>query len=322
MLPFYYQVLEIPQDASDGDVRHAYRRLAKLYHPDVNREPGAAAKFIQIQQAYEVLSDPQRRARYDYYALRYTHRQDTFAPETKGAPAGNRRSYPYTGYGGKVHYRTADPETYAKEQKVRTRDMLAGLAVILFFLSIPFAGVMCDRITLRYGGVETWGEYYGHGKGLRIYYTYQHHFIYDENLSIDFFTLNDEVVIPGSMPLSDGDKFLLRHPERRYFKYRIFFDKPDKETFERFCDRIYTRLAGTPFLDSLRGNAMEAVFTYTLCDSIYARYGTRGLADLYFSGFPSNLNPYNNEETWHNMTRMPEWQPMLLSCRKTAARPE
>ncbi|HRZ43191.1 MAG TPA: DnaJ domain-containing protein [Bacteroidales bacterium] len=316
MLPFYYQVLEIGQDASADEVRHAYRRLAKQYHPDVNREPGAAAKFIQIQQAYEVLSDPQRRARYDYHALRYTHKSNNPAPQTTYAQPGNRRSYPYTGYGGRVFYRSTDPETHAKEEKVRTRDMLLGLALILIIVSIPFTGMICKRITLNTSGVEVWCEYFGSDEGLLISYPYENKNLYEEYTDVDFSMINGDVVIHASMPLKKGDKFLLRHLESDPTVYKVFFDKPDPETYERYCSLIYLKWSGSAFLDSMKGGASETVFTYMLCDSVYSRYGTRGLADFYFADFSAIMNPYSNKETWGAMTRLPEWKPMLLRCRR------
>ncbi len=61
----HYAVLGVPPDANEQEIKEAYRRLAKQYHPDVNREPGAQAHFIEITQAYEVLIDPAKRRDYD-----------------------------------------------------------------------------------------------------------------------------------------------------------------------------------------------------------------------------------------------------------------
>ena len=62
-----YQILGIDKKASDADIKRAYRKLAAKYHPDVNKEKGAEDKFKEIQGAYEVLSDPQKRAQYDQF---------------------------------------------------------------------------------------------------------------------------------------------------------------------------------------------------------------------------------------------------------------
>ena len=61
----YYEALGVPRDASNEDIRQAYRKLARKYHPDVNKEPDAEDRFKEISEAYEVLRDPEKRERYD-----------------------------------------------------------------------------------------------------------------------------------------------------------------------------------------------------------------------------------------------------------------
>jgi len=63
----FYEVLGVSRSASDRDVKQAFRKLARQYHPDVNKEPGAQEKFQSIARAYEVLSDSEKRARYDQF---------------------------------------------------------------------------------------------------------------------------------------------------------------------------------------------------------------------------------------------------------------
>lgn len=82
----YYDVLGVSKQASDQDIKRAYRKLAKQYHPDVNKDPGAQDQFKAIQEAFDVLSDPDKKANYDRYG----------SPE---GPTVGRGTYDGDGYG-------------------------------------------------------------------------------------------------------------------------------------------------------------------------------------------------------------------------------
>lgn len=62
-----YETLEVNENASADEIKKAYRKLARKYHPDVNKDPKAEEKFKEINAAYEVLSDPQKKQQYDQY---------------------------------------------------------------------------------------------------------------------------------------------------------------------------------------------------------------------------------------------------------------
>ena len=63
----YYQILGVPRDASPEDVQKAYKKRARKLHPDVNKEPGAEDRFKELGEAYEVLKDKEKRAKYDRF---------------------------------------------------------------------------------------------------------------------------------------------------------------------------------------------------------------------------------------------------------------
>ncbi len=63
----YYELLGVSRDSTKEDIKRAYRRLARKYHPDVNKEPGAEETFKEINRAYEVLSDSEMKGRYDRF---------------------------------------------------------------------------------------------------------------------------------------------------------------------------------------------------------------------------------------------------------------
>ena len=85
----YYDVLGVDKSASDAEIKSAFRKLAKKYHPDLNKEPDAAEKFKEVQEAYDVLSDEQKRKTYDQFG------SAAFDNNAGGNPYGS-----YGNYGG------------------------------------------------------------------------------------------------------------------------------------------------------------------------------------------------------------------------------
>lgn len=65
----YYEVLGLSKGASDDEIKKAYRKLSKKYHPDINKEVGAEEKFKEVSEAYEILSDSQKKSAYDQYGF-------------------------------------------------------------------------------------------------------------------------------------------------------------------------------------------------------------------------------------------------------------
>ena len=102
----YYNILGVKRDASEKEVKQAYRRLARKYHPDVN--PGdktAEAKFKQINEAYEVLSDKEKRRKYNQYGAQWQHADQFAQAEWQQAP---RWNFTRGSRGTSFHFATGD----------------------------------------------------------------------------------------------------------------------------------------------------------------------------------------------------------------------
>ena len=97
----YYEILGIPRTSSAEEIKKTYRKLARKYHPDINKAAGAEARFKEIGEAYEVLSDPEKRGRYDQLGRNWQAGQDFRPPpdfgggpfEYHGAPGGGGRGF-------------------------------------------------------------------------------------------------------------------------------------------------------------------------------------------------------------------------------------
>ncbi len=94
----YYQILGVARDASAEDIKKAYRRLARKYHPDVSKEPGAEERFKEVAEAYEVLRDADKRAAYDQLGSNWKAGQEFRPPPGRQGGQGQ----PFSGgFGGR-----------------------------------------------------------------------------------------------------------------------------------------------------------------------------------------------------------------------------
>ena len=98
----YYKVLGVERNASQEEIKKAYRKLAKKYHPDINKDnPQAQERFQEINEANEVLSDSEKRKRYDEYGEHWKHSEE-FEAQRQGAHGygGDTQDFDFGGFGG------------------------------------------------------------------------------------------------------------------------------------------------------------------------------------------------------------------------------
>ncbi|MEW5810868.1 MAG: DnaJ C-terminal domain-containing protein [Actinomycetota bacterium] len=108
----YYEALGVSRDATPDQIQQAFRSLARKYHPDVNKDPGAEDRFKEVNEAYHALSDPATRKRYDRFGEDYRHVPEDWEEQARagagvggfggprGAPGGGRTRYSTGGFGG------------------------------------------------------------------------------------------------------------------------------------------------------------------------------------------------------------------------------
>ena len=106
----YYKILGIDKNASDAEIKKAYRKLARKYHPDLNPDnKEAEIKFKQINEANEVLSHPENRKKYDQYGKDWKHAEEfEKAKRQQGAYAGSQQENPFQGGGFEYGYGDGD----------------------------------------------------------------------------------------------------------------------------------------------------------------------------------------------------------------------
>lgn len=103
----YYQALGVSRDSTPDQIQQAFRSLARKYHPDVNKDPGAEDRFKEINEAYHVLIDPDTRKRYDRFGEDFRHVPDDWEEQARaGAGMGGRGGVRRAPGGGRVRYST------------------------------------------------------------------------------------------------------------------------------------------------------------------------------------------------------------------------
>lgn len=98
----YYATLGVKKDSSQDDIQKAYRKLARKYHPDVNKDPAAEVKFKELGEAYEVLKDTDKRKKYDQFGAHWKRAQQGGGPPPgyEGFDFGGFEGFDFSGFGG------------------------------------------------------------------------------------------------------------------------------------------------------------------------------------------------------------------------------
>ncbi|GAB4515193.1 MAG: J domain-containing protein [Phycisphaerales bacterium] len=152
----YYEILGLARSASPDEIKAAYRKLARTLHPDVNKAPDAEAKFKEVTEAYAVLSDPEKKQKYDRFGHAATQRggpdginlddvdlgaifEEMFGSGFGGGPGRTRGRSPFSGFSG-FRGRASRPEP----TRERGRDLVREISVD--FMTAAKGGVVPLRL--------------------------------------------------------------------------------------------------------------------------------------------------------------------------------
>jgi curved DNA-binding protein len=157
----YYAALGVDRSASQDEIKRAYRKLARKYHPDVSKEAGAEARFKEIAEAYEALGDPEKRAAYDDVGRRYRQGQE-FSPPP-GWDSGFEFSKREFGAGEEMDFSDFFEALFGRHTRGRTRDAMHARsgedhhAKVLIDLEDAYRGAR-RTLTLRVPVVDAQGR--------------------------------------------------------------------------------------------------------------------------------------------------------------------
>jgi hypothetical protein len=153
-VPDYYAVLGIPQNASLAEIRLAYRRRARTVHPDMNADPEAEERFRRINEAYEVLANPEKRRAYDFFVSNAENGESVSSSADRGSTAESEASIPVTG--GEAPPEPPATQTVAQpvaEEGAKTRTRLTPptwvLLLIMMGAIIILAIIASGLLSLR-----------------------------------------------------------------------------------------------------------------------------------------------------------------------------
>lgn len=301
----YYRILELPPGASDEQVKKAYRRLARKYHPDVNDSPNAQEKFQQVEEAYRMITSGKHRRNLSHHDLRKAYAKAKQAQEERRKEAYRERVRRARAFAQRIQ------EQRDKNYLEAVRKFITLVVVLVFGLGTFF---LFDLVYLPYkisqNPAYTWGKITDATTRNARY-----SFIVDGEQHDGSMYLRKsftEIVTPNGMPLENGLYFKVEYnSDYPQYSRMNFFEYPSSVS-ERYYEMVYRKMLKAPKFSEFSDAQLSCFIS-----EIYRKKGSEGIATLYFFSEPVVENLKYNRLRFTKFKRSEVYQTTREHCLQT-----
>ncbi len=310
----YYDILGVSRQADSQTIRKAFRRLAKKYHPDINKSASAIDKFHKIKEAYEVLKDEKRRKAYDKSL------DQSIRPEDLAADIEQIKNY--------IAWQRKKRKE--KQERIRQKEnalfkyvikvlFLPALFVILGILGVYIYDNYQKKKVLQNKGIPTVGHIQAVNSGFigpaYAQYVYKvHGKWYSGTIQLSL-KMDATPVGENGMPVHPGDKFKVLYVQDNPSNSKVLLQHPTQEQLKRYHQMAKDKCV------SVRSSEQKEMgkliqFCDCLVERVYQHKGIDGYADIYFQDVSFARNASHNRRTYKKLMRNITIKTEARQCRQ------
>lgn len=295
----YYQILELQPGASLEQIKRAYRRLALIYHPDINKNVGAKERFLLISEAYSYLSNPPK-------VSSYTASPTTAEQKSKAEAERVSRAKAAATKAARERYAEFKRRKEIAQSRAYSQAITSLVAIVLLGAAVFFGYKYFNRWYVNQLPEETICTVI-HFTGR--YYWVAYEVDGEEHIKkISGFRSHFNLLSPNGMPIFKEEQFVLVHRKDNPKRCYVDYNRITPQTMDVYLDMVAPQVWAQ---FELKEND-----TRTECLSLltFNTYGIKGLANLFFweESFLENMS--NNSITCSNMVEEPAFQEFLKQC--------
>jgi hypothetical protein len=296
-----YAILGLDSSATLAEVKKAYRRLVRKYHPDVNSLPDAKEHFLRIQSAYQrILDEKSGNSRSENLRTassardRFQERQD----QLRRARIRRAREF------AKRMQEERDKQYIDAVEKASTYFAILFVAAITFFIFDP----VYKQMKLTAGQTDVaWAKITEARTRNLSFIFYVDGVPHESTVYVrKSFT---EIVVPNGMPVEPGQFFQVKYNVDFPNYNKVNFDRYSAEVGERYQQQVFAKLRQAPKFDLFSDNQLACIIL-----EVYRARGTDGLALLYFFNEPVVENPRHNRMRYALYKKSTDFESLKTSC--------